>query len=127
MIRIILTGDERDKKLGLPPEEMHEMIKKRIQLITKKNSSGIYAIRNIITNELYIGSSARLYKRQTEHLEMLKEGEHHSYKLQASFNEYGRDAFEFLFLTHSTFHDLKKTEQIYLDMYEPEFNVSKIA
>lgn len=52
-----------------------------------KGVSGVYFLRNVITSKVYIGSSKNIMKRVSEHLRMLKEGTHHSLKLQNSVNK----------------------------------------
>lgn len=55
----------------------------------------IYTIRNIITNQYYVGESLHVQERWDRHLEDLRLNHHHSHKLQRSFNKYGITAFEF--------------------------------
>lgn len=62
--------------------------------ITFKGISGIYIIRNLITDKVYIGSTKNIMKRISEHLHMLEQGTHHSTKLQNSTNKYLYKNFE---------------------------------
>lgn len=62
------------------------------------NSSGVYAIRRIGTDKMYIGSSKNFANRCKSHDLMLKNGSHHCKHLQYSWNKYGEDAFEFVIL-----------------------------
>lgn len=51
--------------------------------IKKENRiTGVYKITNIINNKVYIGESLDIYERWKSHKEDLKNGNHHSYKLQ---------------------------------------------
>ena len=62
--------------------------------VTFKGVSGIYIIRNLITDKVYIGSTKNIMKRISEHLYMLEQGTHHSTKLQNSTNKYLYKNFE---------------------------------
>ena len=50
-----------------------------------KKIVGIYAIKNTVTNEKYVGSSRNIRLRYKIHLSQLKKGEHHSPPLQYSW------------------------------------------
>ncbi|GER21480.1 NUMOD3 domain-containing DNA-binding protein [Variovorax boronicumulans] len=58
-------------------------------------ASGIYAIRNTINGKVYIGSAVCFGRRWNMHRHKLRQGEHHSKKLQASWNKHGASAFVF--------------------------------
>jgi len=58
-------------------------------------SSGIYCIKNIINNKVYIGSSVNLNGREYKHFWMLKKNKHDNQFLQNSFNKYGENSFVF--------------------------------
>lgn len=55
----------------------------------------IYEIRNLINNKVYIGSSKQVNKRFTIHRHRLNKNTHANKYLQAAWNKYGKDAFEF--------------------------------
>lgn len=58
--------------------------------------SYIYQILNIVTDDFYVGSTTREpKKRRWEHWDALKKDAHHCLALQAAWNEFGPDAFEF--------------------------------
>lgn len=59
-----------------------------------KEMSGIYIIKNIINNKIYIGSTKNFMKRISEHLHLLEIGSHHSIKLQNAVNKYSFSNFE---------------------------------
>ena len=56
---------------------------------------GIYKITNKITGKCYIGESQNVEKRWNEHKQSLKEGCHHSYKLQQDYKKYGAENFTY--------------------------------
>lgn len=72
---------------------------------------GIYSITNIMTGQVYIGESLNIQKRWKQHLENLKSGTHHNYKLQQSWNEWveewGEDVFQFKVIENCNPFNLK--------------------
>lgn len=56
---------------------------------------GVYKIKNVITGEFYIGSTEDLSRRLLSHKLLLKNNKHTNYKLQESYNKYGKDCFVF--------------------------------
>lgn len=90
--------------------------------------SGIYKIQSIIKpSRIYIGSSKNINKRWRSHLLKLRRNCHHSRKLQRHFNKYGESDLQFSILLGCKKDDLIKTEQYFLDSYNPYFNSAKIA
>lgn len=57
--------------------------------------SGIYMIKNKLNGKIYIGQSADIYSRWIKHKNFLKNNNHHNKHLQAAWNKYGEDTFEF--------------------------------
>ena len=82
--------------------------------------SGIYQIKNIINNKIYIGSSVDIKRRWSEHRSDLKKMKHHSIHLQRAWYHYGEDVFIFTILEDVGEPDLLiEREQHYLDLYKP--------
>jgi hypothetical protein len=52
-----------------------------------KTKSGIYQIKNLITNEIYIGSSKHLASRKAGHFCRLRKGKHQNPILQNHWNK----------------------------------------
>lgn len=91
-------------------------------------ASGIYVIRNIINNKIYIGSSSNLIKRIRIHKSKLKSNKHHSAILQNSYNKYGEESFEYEIVEYVMDNSmLGDREQVWIDFFRPEFNVRLIA
>ena len=93
-------------------------------------SAGIYMILNTINNHKYIGSTVNFRKRWNTHQSALNKNCHHSIHLQNAWNKYGKDSFKFVILEEvSQFFAnlLIVLEQQYLDDYQPEYNICKIA
>jgi group I intron endonuclease len=84
----------------------------------EKHTSGIYRIRNTITNKVYIGSSRDMFERRAEHRRLLRKGEHRSVKLQRSFDKHGEEAFVFEILEEVKDKlRLCDLEQVWIDWY----------
>lgn len=56
---------------------------------------GIYRIKNLINNKVYIGQSNDLTNRNRNHFYWLGRNEHHNEHLQKSYNKYGKENFIF--------------------------------
>lgn len=88
----------------------------------------IYQIKNIITNDIYIGSAVSYENRKYYHIYDLINNKHHSSILQNSWNKYGNDAFLFSIIEDVNDNsELLVREQYYIDKLSPKFNCSKIA
>ena len=59
------------------------------------NIKGIYIIKNIENNRVYVGETLDVVRRWTEHLQKLQDGKHNNKELQKDFNIYGKGALEF--------------------------------
>lgn len=66
----------------------------------------IYGLKNIITNKWYIGSCTSLKDRMHRHWYYLTHNQHHSIKLQRSFNIYGIENFEIVILRKLKINEL---------------------
>lgn len=80
-----------------------------------KNVSGIYQIKNIVNNTIYIGSAEFIRERWVNHLSLLKQGKHHSIHLQNSWNKYGKENFQISILEECSKNELIFKEQFYLN------------
>ena len=56
---------------------------------------GVYFIRNLANDKVYVGSSINIFTRWKRHKYELKNKKHHSEKLQRAFEKYGEINFEF--------------------------------
>lgn len=92
---------------------------------------GIYHIKCLINNKIYIGSSSNIEQRWLMHKFELKEKCHHNSRLQADYNEFGEAAFCFeVIWKHWGKIDrnvLYAIEQDHFDRLNPEYNILKIA
>lgn len=74
---------------------------------------GIYCIKNIINNKVYIGKSKNIPERWEKHLYALKSNTHPNFHLQSSFNKYGEGNFSFIILG-----SFKEVEEVTLNELE---------
>ena len=90
-------------------------------------NTGIYAIVNTVNGKRYIGSAVKFEKRWRGHRNDLKCGGHHSRYLQAAWNKYGSNAFEFRKLIVCSQKNLIMYEQLAIDAVRPEYNIRQKA
>jgi group I intron endonuclease len=95
--------------------------------------SGIYLIKNIANNKVYVGSARNANQRWREHKHSLKKGKHHSSYLQRAWDKYGEQSFTFDIIEEVTNPEhLIAYEQVYLDYYKSYetdrgYNICKVA
>lgn len=80
------------------------------------NCSGIYIIRNLLNNMVYIGSAKNIKQRLHEHNSMLRRNKHHSKYLQNSYNKHP-DCFMFSIIEECSIKFLIKREQYWIDFF----------
>lgn len=78
---------------------------------------GIYEILNKINNKRYIGQSTNIYRRWREHQNNLDKQIHQNKYLQAAWDKYGSDAFEFNIVEICIVEDLDERECFYIEKY----------
>lgn len=75
----------------------------------------IYKIINVVNNKFYVGSTTNKKVRFRQHRKLLRGNRHHCKHLQASWNKYGEDKFEFVVVEIvSEGMSLQQVEDIYL-------------
>lgn len=101
-------------------------------------SAGIYFIRNLINNKVYIGSTEDFRSRWKRHKTGLRGNRHHCEHLQNAWNKYGADAFAFEIIEQIDLCEdgtdtarLEAAEQVYLDRHWDNnincYNVNRFA
>ena len=84
----------------------------------KEKISGIYQIKCLSNNKIYIGSSINIYQRWKNHKWNLNKNTHHSIHLQNCWNKYGESNFEFKVLLICDQHNNLFYEQRFIDAYD---------
>lgn len=87
-----------------------------------KNKIGIYCIKNVYNNKIYIGSSKSLYSRIKAHYNKLKTNKHYNKHLQNSWNKHGEDNFKCFLLAVCKQEELIMLEDIFIDKMNPDYN-----
>lgn len=89
---------------------------------------GIYKIESKIKpKRIYIGSAVNIKNRWRGHIKDLNNQKHGNSRLQNHFNKYGETDLIFSILTTCEKDDLIKTEQYFIDSYNPFFNICRTA
>lgn len=96
-------------------------------MILAPKVSGIYKITNTVTGNFYIGSAKKVNVRWNSHHYLLRQGKHHSPRLQHEWDKYGSDAFVLEVVQLVNAEDLIDAEQRWLDKTDCLFNVSSVA
>lgn len=89
--------------------------------------SGVYAIKNKLTDDLYIGSSDDIKRRWTHHRRDLKAGKHYNKILQSAWDKYGEENMLFEIIEACDKSELLTREQEYIDDCQPRYNIMDIA
>lgn len=84
------------------------------------NMVGIYAIENRLNKKMYVGLSKDILKRWSQHLAMLEQGIHHSFDLQADYDELGLKHFAFYVLELCKEDKLREREVYWITKYNAE-------
>lgn len=90
--------------------------------------SAIYKIESKLNpKKIYIGSAVNTGQRWINHLCDLRKNKHINGRLQNHYNKYGEADLQFSILLGCEKEDLLKTEQYFIDSYNPFFNICRIA
>ena len=92
------------------------MLVSDLEITWDNKIGGIYQIKNIINNKIYVGSTKYFYGRFKQHINELIKNKHANRYLQNSFNKYGENNFEFSILEIIDNEDeLISREQYWID------------
>src|SRR3990172_6151005 len=94
---------------------------------TIPNKSGVYKITNTATGQIYVGSANNLRTRKNYHFHKLQNDRHVNKYLQADFNKYGEDSFEFEIIEFCEKEEHLEREQYYIDELNPTYNIAPTA
>lgn len=102
-----------------------------------KLEPGVYQIRNVVNNKIYVGSAFHLKARKSYHFSDIRKGNAVNNRLKAAIKHYGPDSFVFEILQEvpeTIFKNLSKTElslelykieQLWVDKLDPSYNIMK--
>lgn len=89
-----------------------------------RGKSGIYQIRNLLNNKIYVGSAIDFFKRRQLHFGDLRRLKHRNRILQNCVNKHGTDVFIFEVLEFVPNKlNLLSREQFYIDSLNPYYNI----
>jgi group I intron endonuclease len=96
--------------------------------------SGVYMIKNLLNNKVYIGSTKMTFKRRyTEHVRKLKTGNHHNSYLNNSVLKHGIENFEFSvieILENNNIPFIREKESFYINFFNSiknGYNISDVT
>lgn len=85
--------------------------------MSTKNVSGIYLIKNVINNKVYIGQSINIERRINDHKKLLKGNRHDNKHLQSAWNKNGKESFSFEILEECPIDELNSKEKYYIELF----------
>ncbi len=88
---------------------------------------GIYKIRNLINNKIYVGSTKNIKARWAKHKALLRHNKHQNTHLQNAWNKYGEGAFVFEVIEECRIENLISREQFFINSLNPDYNQTTIA
>lgn len=112
-------------KLFLDGKHSFLIYKIKKEFMSYKRIIGIYKIKNLINNKVYIGSSISIMERFSTHKRSLIKNIHFNKHLQSSFNKYGISNFKFEILEDLKFIDknlLREREEFNIKFYKSNNN-----
>jgi group I intron endonuclease len=81
----------------------------------------LYLIRNVVNNKVYVGQTREKVEgqRKRQHFHRLKAGTHQNPYLQAAYNKYGAENFQFeLIEVCDSLEELNNLEEIWIEFYQ---------
>lgn len=90
-------------------------------------AGGVYQIRNLVTNDRYVGSAVDFARRRRDHFALLRRGRHHSVHLQRAYDKYGEAAFTFEVLAECDAKFALAAEQNLLTAQAGSYNIARDA
>lgn len=86
--------------------------------MAKEKIRGIYCIENLQNHKKYIGQSKDVFRRISNHKNLLRKHKHHNIYLQHAWDKYGEDCFHFYLLESCNELDIDKIERYYISMFD---------
>lgn len=91
--------------------------------------SGIYKIKNLETDKVYIGQTRDVTRRLNEHRAALRGNRHYNQHLQNSWNKYGENSFTFKIVQPCSVENLTVVENNWMEYYRsynPDYGYNKL-
>lgn len=108
----------------LTEQEFFAQREERLRIL---KNCGVYVIRNLVNDNIYIGSSVNIKKRFCQHRDGLRKNKHHNKHLQRSWNKYGEENFEFVVIEHHSYPEkILGRENKCILLYNPEYNSVRV-
>jgi group I intron endonuclease len=108
----------------LTEQEFFEQKEERLKIL---KNCGIYIIKNLVNNKIYIGSSVNIGNRFNQHKNSLRKNKHHNKYLQKSWNKHGEENFEFIVIERHSYPEKRLgRENKYILLYNPEYNSVRV-
>jgi len=116
--------NEYIKEIFLNPIKERDLIKSKTL-----NKSGVYLWHNKISNKDYVGSSLNLYKRISRYFQpgYLNYITQKDLPIIRALKKYGVENFVLVILDYTEKLTLHKSEQFFIDLLQPTYNVMLIA
>ena len=83
---------------------------------------GIYMVKNIVTNDFYIGGTRNIYYRLKNHDWTLKNKRHGNSRMQNDALKHGSSSFSYEVLEFCEIDKLGEREQYFIDILMPTYN-----
>lgn len=105
-------------KINLSEIKKYKKYKNRYDLSFLREGCGVYGIRNIISNKIYIGGTVNLKKRIASHFARLRRGVHKKRNLQEDYDTIGMNNFEVIIFSYCEKEYLPTQEEEYYQYYK---------
>lgn len=91
--------------------------------------AGVYVLKNILDNSIYVGHASNLRLRKNAHYTRLNNNQHSNKHLQNAFNLYGRENFKFYAIEYCECDKqiLARVETYWVNVLNPEYNIRMVV
>lgn len=89
-------------------------------LMRKQKTVGIYCIRNLVNDKIYIGQSVCVEDRWSKHISSLRRNCNDNRSLQEDWNKYGESSFRFDLLESCSKEELDERESFHIGQFQSD-------